>query len=146
MIITKSLKLTAGPLMMLWHNQPKIRPGVHPARRRLERNQVFANTLYWFSKSACVCKFRKGQTLFAQSHGWRKPKNDKRADWQKWSKTYLQRQLSHCWDSNLPFLDGGSRSTEISVIDVSVLGSISNDGISRDVLTCSSLTWFSHLP
>ena len=44
MIITKSLKLTAGPLMMLWHNQPKIRPGVHPARGRLEKETKFSQT------------------------------------------------------------------------------------------------------
>ena len=44
MNITKSLKLTAGPLMMLWHNQPKIRPCVHPARGRLEKETKFSQT------------------------------------------------------------------------------------------------------
>ena len=45
----------------------------------MRKNPSFCDctVLYWFS----MCKSWKGQTVFAQSHRRRKPKNDKQADW-----------------------------------------------------------------
>ena len=84
-----------------------------------------------------MCKSWKGQTVFAQSHAWRKPKNDKSDSgfWQKWPTAYLQGKLSHCKFhvrvATRPFLAGGSLSTAgILLIDVSVLGLLLDRGIS----------------
>ena len=84
-----------------------------------------------------MCKSWKGQTVFAQSHAWRKPKTDKidSGFWQKWPTAYLQGKLSHCKFhvrvATRPFLAGGSLSTAgILLIDVSVLGLLLDRGIS----------------
>ena len=74
--------------------------------------------------------------MLAQSHAWRKPKNDKIDSGlcQKWPTAYLQGKLSHCKlqirDETRPFLAGDSPPTGIFLIDVSVLGSILDRGIS----------------